>query len=185
MTLTDPPRMRRAHWVAYLIEGIILVILGAAAILVPTLATLAIAIFLGWLFFISGVLGLVTTFWLHRAPGFWWSLLSAILGIVVGILLISWPVSGAISLTLVLTAFFVIEGVLSILFALEHRRALSGRWGWLVLNGVIDLFLAAVIIAGLPGTAVWVLGLFVGIDLVFGGLALITMALHARENAPA
>jgi uncharacterized membrane protein HdeD (DUF308 family) len=185
MTLTNPPRLRRAHWVAFLIEGIVLMILGAAAIFVPTLATLAIAIFLGWLFLISGVLGIVTTFWLRRAPGFWWSLLSAILGIVVGILLIGWPVSGAISLTLVLTAFFVIEGVLSILFALEHRRALSGRWGWLVLNGVIDLFLAAVIIAGLPGTAVWVLGLFVGIDLVFGGLALITMALHARDNAPA
>lgn len=185
MALTDPARTLRRRWVAYLIEGIVLVILGAAAIFVPTLATLAVAIFLGWLFLISGVLGLVTTFWLRLAPGFWWSLLSAILGIAVGILLIGWPISGAISLTLVLTAFFVIEGVLSVLFAVEHKRALSGRWGWLVLNGVIDLVLAAVIIAGLPGTAVWVLGLFVGIDLVFGGLALITMALHARSSAPA
>lgn len=185
MVLTDPARILRAHWVAYLIEGIVLAILGAAAIFAPTLATVAVAIFLGWLFLISGVLGLVTTFWMRQAPGFWWSLLSAILGIVVGVVLIGWPVSGAISLTLVLTAFFILEGIFSILFALEHKRALSGRWGWMVLNGVIDLFLAAFIIGGLPGTAIWVLGLFVGIDLVFGGVALITMALHARNNAPA
>jgi uncharacterized membrane protein HdeD (DUF308 family) len=107
------------------------------------------------------------------------------LGIVVGIVLIGWPVSGVISLTLVLIAFFIIEGILSILFALEHKRALSGRWGWLVVNGVIDLFLAGVIVAGLPGTAAWALGLIVGIDLVFGGMALITMALHARGSAAA
>ncbi|MDE2229775.1 MAG: HdeD family acid-resistance protein [Alphaproteobacteria bacterium] len=185
MSLTEASKALRAHWVAYLIEGIILAILGAAAIFVPPLATLAVAIFLGWLFLISGVLGLITTFWMKQAPGFWWSLLSAVLGIAVGLILIRWPVGGAISLTLVLIAFFVIEGILSILFALEHKRALSGRWGWLVLNGVIDLGLAAVIFAGLPGTATWALGLLVGIDLVFGGMALITMALHARGSAPA
>lgn len=102
--------------------------------------------------------------------------------IVIGIVLIRWPVSAAISLTLVLTAFFVINGILSILFALEHKRALSGRWGWLVLNGIIDVVLVGVIVAGLPDIAVWVL-LLVGIDLVCGGLALITMALHARNGA--
>lgn len=185
MSITDTNRVLRAHWVAYLIEGIVLVVLGAAAILVPPLATFVVAIFLGWLFLISGCLGLITTFWMRDAPGFWWSLLSAVLGIVVGLLLISRPVSGAISLTLVLIAFFVIEGVFSIMFALDHKRALSGRWGWLVLNGVVDLVLAAIIVAGLPGTASWALGLLVGIDLVFGGMALITMALHARGTVPA
>jgi len=139
MSMTEASKTLHAHWVAYLIEGIVLVILGAAAILIPPLATLAVAIFLGWLFLISGVIGLITTFWMKQAPGFWWSLFSAVLGIAVGIILIGWPVSGAISLTLVLIAFFVIEGILSILFAVEHKRALSGRWGWLVLNGVIDL----------------------------------------------
>jgi uncharacterized membrane protein HdeD (DUF308 family) len=84
-----------------------------------------------------------------------------------------------------LIVFFIIEGIFSIMFALEHKRALSGRWGWLVLNGVIDLFLAAIIFAGLPGTAAWALGLLVGIDLVFGGMALITMSLHARGSTAA
>jgi len=182
MSMIELKTTLHGHWVAFLIEGIVLVILGAAAILVPPLATLAVAIFLGWLFLVSGVIGLISSFWMKSAPGFWWSLLSAVLGIVVGALLIGWPVSGAVSLTLVLIAFFVIEGVISILYAFEHKRALSGRWFWLALNGIIDLVLAGVILAGLPGTAVWALGLLVGIDLVFGGFALITMSLHARNS---
>lgn len=169
------------HWVLFLVEGIILVILGLAAIVVPPLATLAVAIFLGWLFLISGIVGLVTTFWMRHAPGFWWSLLSAVLGIVAGVVLIGSPVSGAISLTLVLIVFFIIEGVASIMFALEHRRELSGRWGWMLASGIIDLFLAGIIFAGLPLSAAWALGLLVGINLVFGGSALIAMALHARS----
>ncbi len=172
------------HWVLFLVEGIILVVLGLAAIIVPPLATLAVAIFLGWLFLISGIVGLVTTFWMRHAPGFWWSLLSAVLGIVAGIVLIGWPVSGAISLTLVLIVFFVIEGVASIMFALEHRRELSGRWGWMLASGIVDLILAAIIFAGLPLSAAWALGLLVGINLVFGGSALIAMALHARSPNP-
>jgi uncharacterized membrane protein HdeD (DUF308 family) len=169
------------HWVLFLVEGIILVILGLAAIIVPPLATLAVAIFIGWLFLISGIVGLVTTFWMRHAPGFWWSLLSALLGIVAGIVLISSPVSGAISLTLVLIVFFIIEGVASIMFALEHRRELSGRWGWMLASGIVDLVLAAIIFAGLPLSAAWALGLLVGINLVFGGSALVAMALHARS----
>ena len=91
------------------------------------------------------------------------------------------PLSGVLSRTLVLIVFFVIEGVASMMFALEHKRELSGRWGWMLASGIIDLILAAIIFAGLPGTAAWAIGLVVGINMVFGGLALIAMALHARE----
>lgn len=194
MVATDPSQGLHEHWGSYLFEGIVLVMLGAAAIFVPKLATLAtfappaafaIVIFLGRLFFISGVLGLLTAFWMRQAPGYWWSLLSAILGLAVGILLIVGSTSGVIFLARTLTAFFVIETILSILFAFEHKRALPGRWGWLLLNGVVDLVLAAVVVAGLPGTAIWVLGLFVGIDLLSHGLTLVIMALYARGNAPA
>ena len=92
--------------------------------------------------------------------------------------------SGVLSLTLILIVFFVIEGVASIMFALGHKRELSGRWGWMLASGIVDLILAAIIIEGLPGTAAWALGLLVGINLVFGGTALIGMALHAREVDP-
>src|ERR1700722_13704925 len=168
------------HWVMFLVEGIILVVLGLLAILVPPIATLAVEILFGWLFLVSGVVGLVTTFWMRQAPGFWWALLSAVLGVRAGILLLAWPLSGVLSLTLVLIVFFAIEGVATIMYALEHKRELSGRWGWMLSSGVVDLILAAIIFAGLPGTAAWAIGLLVGINMIFGGSALIAMAMHAR-----
>ena len=172
------------HWKLYLAEGIALVILGFVAILVPPVATLAVTIVLGWLFLISGIIGLYTTFMLRHAPGFWWSLVSAALGVLVGGMLLARPISGALSLTIVVIAFFLIEGVASIMFALEHKRELTGRWGWMLVSGIVDLILAAMVLGGLPSTAAWAIGLLVGINMVFGGSALIAMALHAR-NAPA
>ena len=171
------------HWVLFLVEGIVLLILGALAVLLPPIATLAVTFLFGWLFLISGIVGLVTTFWMRNAPGFWWSLLSAVLGIVVGALLLARPLGGALSLTLVLIAFFIIEGAASIMFALDHRRELSGQWGWMLVSGIIDLALAMMIFAGLPSTAAWAVGLLVGINMIFGGAALIAMALHARKLA--
>ncbi len=169
------------HWVMFLIEGIVLVILGAAAVFLPVIATIAVTLVIGWVFLVSGVLGLITTFWMRHAPGFWWALLSAIIGIAAGIVVLWSPVSGALSLTLVLTAFFIVEGVASIMYAIEHRNQLTGRWGWMLFSGIIDLILAAIIIAGLPGTGLWALGLLVGINLWFGGIALIGMAMAARN----
>jgi uncharacterized membrane protein HdeD (DUF308 family) len=169
------------HWKLYLAEGIALVVLGVIAILIPPIATLAVTIVLGWLFLVSGIIGLFTTFWMRQAPGFWWSLISAVLAVVVGGLLLTRPVSGALSLTIVVVVFFVIEGVASIMFALDHRRELSGRWGWMLMSGIIDLALATLVFTGLPSTAAWAIGLLVGINMVFGGSALIAMALHARD----
>jgi uncharacterized membrane protein HdeD (DUF308 family) len=172
------------HWVLFLVEGIVLVVLGFAAILIPPLATLGVEILFGWIFLISGIAGLITTFRMRQAPGFAWSLVSAILGIAAGIVLLLWPLTGILSLTFVLIAYFVIEGAASIMFALEHKQELSGRWGWMLASGIVDLFLAAIILLGLPGTAAWALGLLVGINMVFGGSALIAMALHARDIDP-
>ncbi len=187
---TDAEAIRRdlatsvsKHWVLFLIEGILLVLLGAAAIIVPPIATLATTLFIGWLFLISGIMGLVTTLWMRSAPGFWWSLLSAALGIVAGGLLIGWPLSGVFSLTLVLIVFFLVEGVATIMYALDHRRELSGRWGWMLASGVVDVILAGFILAGLPSSAAWAIGLLVGINMIFGGTALIAMAMHARPVA--
>ena len=174
----------REHWWLFLVEGIILVILGLAAIVIPPIATFAVELLFGWLFLISGIAGAITTFMMRQAPGFWWSLVSAILAIAVGVVMLLWPLSGVLTLTLLLITFFIIEGAASIMFALEHKRELSGRWGWMLASGIVDLILAAIILAGLPGTAAWALGLLVGINLVFGGTALIGMALHAREVDP-
>ena len=172
----------RDHWKAFLFEGILLVILGLAAIIVPPLAGLAITIFLGWMFLISGIAGLFVTFWARQMPGFWWSLVSAVLGLVVGLILLARPVQGVLTLTIVVGAYFLAEGVTSIMYALEHRREASNRWSWMLFAGVLDLLIAVMIIAGLPGSAEWAIGLLVGINLLFGGTSLIGMALAARNT---
>ena len=174
----------RHHWKLFLAEGVILIILGFLAVAVPLFAGLAITIILGSLFLASGIVGLITTFAMRHAPGFWWSLLSAVLAIVVGALLLARPGLGLVSLTYVLIAFFIVEGVASIMYAFEHRRQLSGRWGWMLTSGIIDLFLAFVIFAGLPGSLAWALGLIVGVNMVFGGASMIGMALAARSEMP-
>jgi uncharacterized membrane protein HdeD (DUF308 family) len=173
----------RNGWRFLLIEGVILAVLGAAAIIIPPIATLAVEIILGWLFLASGVLGLVMTLAMRHAPGFWWSLFSAVLALAAGLVLIGWPANGVVSLTLLLIVFFIMEGVATIMYALEHKRELSGRWAFMVASGVVDLVLAAIIYAGLPGTAAWAIGLMVGINMLFGGFALIALALHARPAA--
>ena len=173
----------RHHWKLFLVEGIILAVLGFLAVAVPMLAGLAITILFGWLFLIGGIVGLVTTFAMRRAPGFWWSLLSAILGIVVGGWLLAQPTLGLVSLTYVLIVFFIVEGIATLMFALAHRRALSGRWEWMLASGIVDLLVAAVILAGLPGTIAWALGLIVGVNLIFGGTSMIGMALAAHAEA--
>jgi uncharacterized membrane protein HdeD (DUF308 family) len=101
--------------------------------------------------------------------------------VLAGGILLSNPAAGVATLTYVLIAFFLIDGVLIIVMAFEHRRELVGRWEWMMLGGVMDLVLGGIILAGLPGTLAWALGLLVGIDLLFGGTALIAMALQARN----
>jgi uncharacterized membrane protein HdeD (DUF308 family) len=181
-TRLDMAEIMRRHWKALLIEGILLVVLGLAAIALPLLASIAITLFLGWLFLISGIAGLILTIWARQMPGFWWSILSALLSLVAGIVLVGWPIQGTVSLTLVLGVFFVMEGVASIMYALEHRRELSGRWGLMVAAGILDLVISAMIITGLPDSATWAIGLLVGINLVFGGASLIGMAVAARRT---
>jgi len=174
-------RAVREHWKLFLTEGVILVVLGMAAILVPVLASVVIAVFLGWLFAVGGIVGLVATIMGRRAPGFGWALVSALVALAAGLALIGWPVAGAVSVTFVLTVFLIADGILMIAFGLDHRRSMSAQWGWLVVNGVVDLVLAGLIVWALPGSAVWALGLIVGIDLLFGGWSLIAMALSARQ----
>ena len=171
------------HWGLFLAEGIILVLLGVVAIVVPPIATIAFTFVIGWVFLFGGAAGLFTTFYIGRAPGFWWSLISALIEIAAGVILLARPITGALSLTLVLIAFFVVEGVASIFYAIEHRNQLSGRWGWMLVSGIVDLILAAIILSGLPETAAWAIGLLVGINMLFGGSALIAMALAARKPA--
>ena len=185
------------YWTLFLFEGVALVSLGLLAIIIPSIASSAATLFIGWLFIASGVISLVTTFWARHIPGFWWSLVSALLGVLVGAVLIAhrsndlygglmgWPLETIGPLRMVLVLFFLIEGGASIMFAFEHRRQFSGRWAWMLASGVLDIGLASIIIFDLPGTSAWTMGLLIGINLIVGGASLIAMGLHARSESPA
>jgi len=170
------------HWKAFLIEGIVLVVLGLAAVIAPLIASLAFTIFLGWMFLIAGAAGLAMTFWARAMPGFWWSLISAVLAIGAGLILLIQPAQGVLTLTIVIGAYFLAEGVATIMYALEHRRELSERWTWMLFSGILDILISFMIISGLPGSAAWAIGLLVGINLLFGGASLIGVALAARKG---
>jgi len=177
--------MRQAvkqHWKAFLVEGILLSILGIAALLVPPVASLAITILLGWIFLISGIGGLVVTYWARNMPGFWWSLISAALAVLAGGALLARPAQAALTLTIVVGAYFFAEGLATIMYALEHRRELTSRWSWLVISGIIDIVISFLVIAGLPNSAEWAIGILVGINLLFGGATLIAVAMAARDG---
>ena len=174
-------RPMRDHWRLFLVEGIAVSILGLAAIIVPPIAGLFATVILGWLLLVAGAVGLFASFRTREAPGFGWSLLSAFVALVAGGLLLWNPLQGLITLTYVLTTFFIVDGVLVIVLAITHRRELTEKWEWMMVNGIIDLILAGIIIFGFPGTLIWAFGLLVGIDMIFGGAALVAMALEARK----
>ena len=176
-------RAVKTHWKAFLFEGILLMVLGVAALVLPPLASLATAIFLGWMFLIGGIGGLIATYWARSTPGFWWSLVSAALAVLTGLLLLARPMQAVLTLTIVLGAYFLAEGVATIMYALEHRRELSGRWSWLLVSGLVDIAISFMVITGLPSSADWAIGVLVGINLLFGGASLIGMALAARKDS--
>jgi uncharacterized membrane protein HdeD (DUF308 family) len=183
----DPREAIRRHWVLFLIQGLLMILLGFLAIGEPMVATIAVALFAGWLFLISGIVGLVGIFTARRAPSLWWTALSSLLGILVGLYLIWRPLAGILSLTLVVAAYFAAQGVVQIITAVSHRRAIPS-WIWMLLGGVVNIVLAALILSGWPGTAEWTLGLLFGISLLFWGLSLTMTALACRspsEPAPA
>jgi uncharacterized membrane protein HdeD (DUF308 family) len=172
----------RDHWLWLLLEGIALILLGTVAAIMPFVSGLATELFVGWVFLFVGVACLITALIGRKLPGLPWSILSAILAIVTGGILLWWPLSGMVTLTLVLGVYFIFDGVASIMRALDHRASSSRSWGWLLAVGLLDLVVAAMLITGLPGTAAWAIGLLVGVELLFGGMALVVSAVMARAS---
>jgi uncharacterized membrane protein HdeD (DUF308 family) len=168
-----------AHWKLVLAQGILLMVFGLLAVAMPNIATLAVEIFVGWLFFVAGIFRAVSVWHARQMPGFGWSMLSALLAVLLGLILIARPLAGVLTLTMVLIAFFILEGITAIVIAVQHRDHLTS-WGWVLFSGIIDLLLAYLIWAGWPSSADWAIGLLVGINMVFLGLSLLMTALAAR-----
>jgi uncharacterized membrane protein HdeD (DUF308 family) len=171
----------RHHWQLFLTQGVIMTILGVLAVIWPQISTVAVDVYVGWLFLLSGVVGLATMFLAQDVQAFLWLLLTAALSLFVGIVLLWHPVEGAVSLTLVLIAFFIVEGIFQIAASISYRDVFPDSWGWMLASGIADLILAALIIKGWPSTAGWALGLIVGVNLVTSGAAIIMVALAGRS----
>lgn len=165
----------QSHRYLLLFEGFIFTLLGFIAIAWPGISTLSSELFIGWLLIFGGVVQLFRTIKTRKAPGFIGSLLTGILYFIFGVLLILFPMAGVLSLTVLLTIFFIAEGIAKIILSLQLRP--FRRWGWFLLNGILALIIAYIIWAGWPGTAAWVLGLLVGINMIFFGISLMFLAL--------
>jgi len=171
----------RLHSGLFLAQGIITTLLGIAAVIWPQISTMAVELYVGWILLLSGIMGLVVMFFAPNVSAFLWTLLTAALTLFAGVVLLWHPVEGVVSLTLLLVAFFIAEGVFQLAAALAYRTTFPESWGWMFFSGLVDLALAGLLIAGWPGSAAWALGLTVGINLISSGVATTIVASTVRN----
>jgi len=163
----------RSSWGWFLALGIVLIVLGTVCIAGEVLATFATILVLGWLLLISGVVALVHAFQIHSWPGFFMYLLSALLRGFTGYALIRYPLAGAVALTLVLGAFFIVGGLSRAIGAIVMKFP---RWGWAVFSGVVAVALGIMLLEQLPVSSVWFIGFAIGVDMILEGISLIGFA---------
>lgn len=166
----------------FLIWGIVLLILGCLAISAATFTTLVTVVFLGFIIFLSGATMAIDTltFWWNKWGGFFIHGIIAILYMLVGLMLILNPIEGSISLTFLLGVFYIIAGIFRLFFSFALRLP---HWGWGFFNGLVSLLLGVLILLNWPEASLFIIGLFVGIDLVVSGIAYIMASLAAKRFA--
>jgi len=169
---------RKYGWLFWVV-GFLFLAAGVLAIALPHVATFAAEIFLGWLLLLTGLVGLLNAIFGKQRPGYLWDALAGLLGVIAGILLLVYPLQGAITLTLILSIFFFVEGIAKIVSGITNRQA--GGWIWMVFSGLCGVVLAILIWTALPQASVWILGLLVGINLVMFGVAILMSALAIRR----
>lgn len=166
-------------WGWFLALGIVLILAGIAAIAFPLLSSIAAKLVLGWLFIIGGVMMIVHAFQAPGWSGFLWELLIGILYAVVGGYLAFFPLSGLLTLTVLIAALFIAEGIFEAIMAFRVRP--HEGWVWLLLSGIAALAVGVIIAMGLPESAIWAIGLLVGINLLFSGWSYVFLALAGRR----
>jgi uncharacterized membrane protein HdeD (DUF308 family) len=165
----------------YLIQGALLVVAGVLAIIYPIISSVAVIIMLGWLLIISGVAQGISLVGARHVPHFWLQLISVILAFLIGSLFLRDPAQGLLTVTLLLIVFFMIEGISKIVFALTIRP--FPHWGWVLASGLVGIVLSLVLWASLPVTALWLVGLLLGIQLISVGGALARLAWQVRRSS--
>lgn len=180
-----PPEIKTAlgkSWKMLLTAGIISVVLGAIAIILPPLASVTITYLVGILLLIGAVAFVAEAISRGSTGHRIWSALLAVLYVVAGVWLIINPVSGTITLTWILAIFFLLIGVLRLIAGIASRGKVPNS-GWTIVNGVLSIVIAVLVIGDLPSSAAWAIGLLVGIQLLFDGIALIATAMAGKQLA--
>jgi uncharacterized membrane protein HdeD (DUF308 family) len=170
----------RRYSLLYLVQGILMVVTGVLALIYPWIASIAIVRLLGWFLIISGIFQGIGVIGARQVPYFWLELISAVLAIVIGLLLLRHTDAGLLFFSVLLIVYFMVEGIVKIIFALTIRP--FPDWGWLLASGFIGIALAAYLWANLSTISDWVLGLLLGVLLVVEGAALTSMAWHVRRE---
>jgi uncharacterized membrane protein HdeD (DUF308 family) len=168
----------RRNWGWFVALGIVEIVLGTIAVGASYFATLATVLLLACLLLIGGVLSIVHAFWRRQWGGFFIDLVTGILYVFVGLMFIGNPGVAAVTLTLLIAVFLVMGGVFRIVAALVGR---FHHWGWVLLNGIITLLLGIMIWSEWPWSGLWVIGLFIGIDMIFYGWSLVMVGLTAKN----
>ena len=168
---------RGSNW--FLVEGIVLLVIGMFALAYDVLATLASVVFFGWLLIIGGLMAAVHGFWRKAWAGFFLDLISGILYLAVGTMIVANPGASALALTLVIALFLVFGGLFRIAAALAVRPP---HLAWVVVNGVTSLFLGVLIWSQWPLSGLWVIGFFIAIEMIMNGWSLIMLGLMAKRS---
>jgi uncharacterized membrane protein HdeD (DUF308 family) len=167
----------RGNWLWFVVLGGALVALGIIALGSVVIASLAAAVVIGALLLVAGAGEVIGAFWCRGWSGFFLELLSGVLSIVVGLLFLRAPLNALAALTLLVACFLMVGGVFKIVTAVSYRFA---AWGWSLASGIIDVVLGVMIWQEWPASALWVIGLFVGINLLFRGINWIAIGLALR-----
>jgi uncharacterized membrane protein HdeD (DUF308 family) len=170
----------KRHSLWYLAQSALMILAGVLALLYPALSSVGVVLFLGWLLIISGILQGISLIGAQHVPHFWLQLVSVALFVIVGVLFLRNPAESLLTLTLLLIMFFMVEGISKVIFALTIRP--FPNWGWVLASGIVGILLALYLWSSIPVTAIWLLGVLLGIALIAEGLALGNLAWQARQS---
>ena len=168
----------RRRWGWFMAMGILLMLLGVAAVESTMNFTKVFMVVVGWLMIAGGVLQMIHAFACRRWSGFFIDLVSGILYAVVGLMIEANPEATAVVLTLLIAMFLIFSGIFRMVLAATVRYQ---HWIWLFLHGAVAVTLGTLIWRGWPWTGLWAIGLYIGIDMIFNGWTLVMLALAARH----
>jgi len=184
-TITTPEKLIeqelthiQKHWGWFLVLGILLIVGGVAAIAFPILSSVGAVIVLGIILIVSGIFTIVGAFWAGKWSAFLLQVLIGILYLIAGIVMDDLPLQSMEVLSLFMAAFFIVAGVFRVVVALAERFP---KWGWALLNGVVTLLVGLIILESYPISALWAIGVLVGVELLFNGWTWVMLSLALRD----